>query len=68
MLIVGSGWGAGKHFTCILPFDGPIGNPREAIRLLVDRKRLFPEWIETIILLQDERVLRHWNKDLGDWT
>ena len=60
MLIVGTGKRDKEPFATAIEFDGPIGNPMEAIYLLVNRKGLFREFIETISLIHEGSVIRHW--------
>jgi hypothetical protein len=61
MLIIAAGKTEDRGpFSCTLPFDGAIGNPKEAIKLLEVKRLLFADWIESITLLQDQKVLRHW--------
>lgn len=69
MLIIGSGYDPEeKRFSCALSFNGPVGNVKEAVFLLVSRKRLFPEWIDEVLLVEEDRVLRHWHRLFGKWS
>lgn len=67
MLIIACGHQNGQQFSCSLLFNGPIGNPKEAIHLMMVRKKLFSDWIEAIILVHEERVLRYWTLANKDW-
>ena len=60
MLILATGHREGTPYACVLPFNGAVGNIEEAILLLTRRRGLFRDWIETVSLVHEERVIRHW--------
>ena len=68
MLIIAIGNCPTHPFSCALSYAGPIANADDAIRVLSKQRKLFREWIEQIIVSDQEKITHHWTLANVDWV